>query len=116
MTTTEKPEDFRLLHIPLLHIHPQHHEHDAAFVIGSAGALAALRDAIDKAILSGQSRASVMATDGEGYEAIVVRCDDGWNDKKGYWRHCLMPYARETEEARRMPWDYLTARELEAKP
>ena len=54
---------------------PQAEHHDDALIIGDLDALTALRDAIDRAIESGQSmvRPVAMSPDGEGYELVVIK-------------------------------------------
>ena len=54
---------------------PQGEHHDDALIIGDLDALTALRDAIDRAIESGQSmvRPVAMSPDGEAYELVVIK-------------------------------------------
>lgn len=55
-----------------LHVYGQFIWHGDAVIRGTRGALGRLRDAIDTALASGEGRADVMATDGEGYSVVVV--------------------------------------------
>jgi len=56
---------------PWLHITSQFAEHGEAILTGTRDGLIALRDAVDKALETGDGKAAVYSTDGEGYAAIV---------------------------------------------
>jgi hypothetical protein len=57
----------------ILHIYPQSLWHNPAYVVGDRDGLTALRDAIDRALVSNQpSAAPVYCHDGEGYTVFVA--------------------------------------------
>ena len=64
-----------------LHIIAHGGNHDPAFVVGTAEALTALRDAIDAAIANGHALVRTYAADGEGYRlAVMVETEEGMAD------------------------------------
>jgi len=60
-----------------LHVVPQYTYHADAEIVGTADALAALRDAISIAIKHGDSEMKTFASDGEGYTLTVRKLDEG---------------------------------------
>lgn len=56
-----------------LHIIGQYRQHDEAFITGSVAGLTALREAIERAIATGDGEAEAYARDGEGYGVVVRR-------------------------------------------
>ncbi len=58
---------------PWLHIRPQNWNHDSAEIVGTRAGLSALRDAISVALEVGESEASAIANDGEGYGVRIRR-------------------------------------------
>lgn len=59
-----------------LHVYAQASEHHECYIVGDAETLAWLRDAIDRAISGSVSSFTAFTADGEGYDLVVVRCDD----------------------------------------
>lgn len=60
-----------------LHIHAAEEPHEEAYIVGNRDALVALRDAIDRAVMSGRPEyARVFTADGEGFAAVVVPMQD----------------------------------------
>lgn len=57
---------------PWLHIYGQYMWHSPATIRGTKAGLEALREAVDKALAGDEGRESVIATDGEGYDVMVV--------------------------------------------
>lgn len=56
-----------------LHIYGQYDNHCPATIRGTTTALMALREAIDKALETGEGEADAYTTDGEGYGVTVER-------------------------------------------
>lgn len=56
-----------------LHVYGQYSYHSEAKIRGTANGLIALRDALSKAIESGEAIAKVIASDGEGYNVEIQR-------------------------------------------
>lgn len=56
-----------------LHIYGQFCWHSDANIRGTREGLTALRDAINDALETGEGKAAVVASDGEGYPVIVTR-------------------------------------------
>jgi hypothetical protein len=59
----------------VLHVYAQPWSHGEAWVVGTREGLMELRDAINRALSDGTSRAEVVAMDGEGYRALVLVTD-----------------------------------------
>jgi hypothetical protein len=57
--------------IPWLHLHPGAYWHDDAAIIGTRGALLALRDAVDRALQHWNAVEEMFVNDGEGYVLYV---------------------------------------------
>lgn len=62
-----------LSRLPFLHIYAQPYQHQKAEIRGTIDGLRALRAAIDAAIENREGTTRVIATDGEGYHAVVTR-------------------------------------------
>lgn len=72
MTTTDGEEPWAgLEREPWLHVYAQYMWHSPATIRGTKAGLEALRAAIDRALAGDEGRASVMATDGEGYDVMI---------------------------------------------
>lgn len=56
-----------------LHIRPQLTYHAEATIVGTSDGLEALRDAVNAALAEGAGKATVFASDGEGYNLAVQR-------------------------------------------
>lgn len=63
-----KPSEY-----PWLHVYGQFSWHSEAAIVGTKNGLTALRDAVSRAIETGQGQAEVIATDGEGYTIEIRR-------------------------------------------
>lgn len=61
-----------------LHIYPQEFEHCDATIIGTRNGLLALRDAITEALEKGNSEATLLQNDGEGYSLRLACASDQW--------------------------------------
>ena len=89
-----------------LHIYGQDCWHSEAFILGDTEGLKALRDAIDKALATGQGFASAFVNDGEGFFTAIAQVDKDTLDK------LAVPYtdkdigAREHREEALWPWAY----------
>jgi len=87
----------------LLHIYSQPCEHFEARIVGNLAGLQELKGAIER-VLTWRDRNEaktneVFATDGEGYQVIVIRFPDDWKDPK--WNespphYCDRGYADDT--------------------
>lgn len=55
-----------------LHVYAQPGFHEEAYLVGNREALAALRDAIDRALHNERAALGAFTTDGEGYTVIVI--------------------------------------------
>lgn len=55
-----------------LHVYGQYSYHDEAVIRGTRTALLHLREAIDAALEKGKGSTELFATDGEGYELLVI--------------------------------------------
>lgn len=92
-----------------IHIYAQSQWHDEAYIVGNHSALRTLRDAIDKALLSGNGMAEVQtfAEDGEGYDIHVMSVPEETLHK------LAVPYtsemAAEKNDAALRPWMILKA-------
>lgn len=62
----------------LLHVYPQYMEHCEAIIVGNREGLELLLAAVNAALNTGLGTEQVMASDGEGYDVIVVREDADW--------------------------------------
>lgn len=74
-----------------LHLYAQDSWHMEAFIVGNKEGLIALREAIDEALQSetGQAVAHVFPTDGEGYEAHIIRIGEEEEEK---FHRLQLPY------------------------
>ena len=59
-------------HERIIHFYGQYIQHDDVQIIGNRKALEALRDELDKVLITGYRRILVMANDGEGYDVIIT--------------------------------------------
>lgn len=57
---------------PWLHVYGQYMWHSPATIRGTRAGLEAMRAAIDSALAGEEGRAHMMATDGEGYDLMIV--------------------------------------------
>ncbi len=64
---------------PYLHIYAQSEWHGEAIIVGNRIALEALRDAIDNALATGYGAATAFVGDGEGFHALVVKQEVGFD-------------------------------------
>lgn len=86
----------------LLHLYAQDHQHGEAWVVGNRLGLEALRDAINLALQQGSAQTPsrdgcVFATDGEGYEVMVLLDESKWEgapigEEKTVWDRLQCPY------------------------
>ena len=62
----------------ILHVYAQELWHDEAYIVGTPGALEALRDCIDRALSQSprSQKMEAMTNDGEGYDLYVL-CSEG---------------------------------------
>lgn len=85
---------------PYLHLYPQDQWHGDAYIVANTKGLEVLRSAIDHAIKTGRGEAEAFVSDGEGYDALVVKVDD---------LKLAVPYdskdASEKTEGAVWPWD-----------
>lgn len=81
----------------LLHLYAGPSFHSDGFIVGNRKALERLRDALNEVLKSEdeQATATVKAftSDGEGYDAIVIRQDSNWQN--GIWNKLALPYTAE---------------------
>jgi hypothetical protein len=73
-----------------LHIYSPHAWHDPSYIIGTTLALKNLRNAIDKALENGGGIATSFVSDGEGFDAVVVKVD---NEQE--LNNLILPYTEE---------------------
>lgn len=65
----------------VLHIYGQEFEHTDAVILGNRRGLRALKKAITNALKGTQDKASVFASDGEGYYVRVMEVDEATSEK-----------------------------------
>jgi hypothetical protein len=65
----------------------------------TAGALEALRDAIDRALQEGRAEFEACPADGEFYDVFVWLNDDPWDSPS--WQEMALPYTDEDIRERR---------------
>jgi hypothetical protein len=72
-----------------VNVYPQHSWHSMATIHADRAGLLALREAIDKAVETGEAEASVFASDGEGYSLLLRRMPDfgdkAWADYEPHY-------------------------------
>lgn len=78
-----------------LHIYAQYMPHHESFIVGNRKALLELRRAIDVALIEGESQGDFASSDGEGYEAIVIKVSD---DNMELFESIEMPYTEQYGE------------------
>ena len=82
----------------LLHVYAQAHKHDDLYVVGNRGGLEKLK--------------AVMTNDGEGFDAVVILCDDNWQGEA--WTKMREPYTSESSRDDREdavdPWEYVESK------
>jgi hypothetical protein len=67
-----------------LHVYAQYTSHDDAIIVGTKDAVARLRDALNRALESGESVVGSTTADGEGFQVIVkVRDADSYYERVG---------------------------------
>lgn len=71
-----------------LHVYSQYGPHDDAVVVGTKASLIALRDAIGRALESGDASCEGVTADGE-YFQVVVMC----RESQSYYDKVGLPYA-----------------------
>lgn len=78
--------------ISYLHVYGQGVWHDSVLIVGNRKALLTLRATIDKALKrsGAQTSDTVFAGDGEGYNALITRCDN-----ERLWPQLAAPYTDE---------------------
>mgnify|MGYP001567222731 FL=1 len=88
----------------LLHIYAQGSWHEEAYIVGNREALETLAQNIEAALRDGRSKRGSYASDGEGYNVVVVLLDKPWRGPE--WDTLRLPYT--DEPAKRMegrgPW------------
>lgn len=97
--------------IVLLHIYAQAQWHSPSCIIGNRAGLERLREAVTNALDGGMGETpevdGVFASDGEGYEVLVMREDGPWSNypdtELTVWDRLVMPYRE--DEARDLPRD-----------
>jgi len=87
-----------------LHVYPQEHNHDDAWLVGDRVSLTALRDALTRLLDGGGPTAASIQTfceDGEGYTLIVMHEETG-----EAWQRLCLPYARmeDQRDGSTHPW------------
>lgn len=90
----------------LLHLHAQGGHHEEAHIVGNRRGLRALRDAISRALGTGESECDQFTADGEGY-SVFVRLDDAAphdDDARQWALPYTQEYAAETREDAIWPW------------
>lgn len=76
----------------MLHIYAQPYWHCDAFILGDRDSLTRLRDALTRALDSGQPQAiEAFTSDGEAFGAVVAVCDDD---------NLALPYTDEAAQER----------------
>ncbi len=92
--------------MPVLHIYGQSAQHSEAYLLGNREGLTKLRDAIDRAIQTGEGWHEAFVNDGEGFATIVVCRDRSFTDP--WWQNIARPYtdeyARDTRPEADGPW------------
>lgn len=78
-----------------LHVYGQAQWHDEVYIVGDFGSLYALKEAIDRALVSGRDKCEQFTNDGEGYDINVIKTDEATMDKIG------VPYHDEIAAERR---------------
>ncbi len=78
-----------------LHIYAQYMPHHESFIVGNRKALLELRRAIDVALIEGESHGDFASSDGEGYEAIVIKVSD---ENMELFESIEMPYIEQFGE------------------
>lgn len=89
--------------MPKLHLFSQAIWHGEAFIVGNLAGLAAIRDAIDAAIMNGMGMCSPFVNDGEGYDAIVLCLEDSAIDRLAV--PYSEPIAQHGSKEAAWPWD-----------
>jgi hypothetical protein len=96
----------------LLHVYAQGHEHDDLYVIGNRDGLEKLKKAVEKALTQEVGKESVITNDGEGFDAVVALCDEGWQSDA--WINMKEPYAAESSRDARdnavSPWAFVRSK------
>jgi hypothetical protein len=83
--------------IALIHLYGQLIWHDEALIIGNRAGLEKLIDALNRALISGKSKAGASTADGEGYDLHIVCQDKDWQSDG--WQKLKLPYTdREIRE------------------
>lgn len=72
-----------------LHIYASHMPHHESFIVGNKKALLELREMIDEALREEESKRDFTASDGEGYQAFVIKIPD---DEVKLFESLEMPY------------------------
>jgi hypothetical protein len=76
--------------VGIVHIYPAYAHHDTIFIVGNWLALCNLMLMMFKALLRGQSKATVWASDGEGYEIWIKKVESGWDTP--VWKNLVSHY------------------------
>lgn len=75
-----------------LHVYAQHTPHYESFIVGNEKALLELRTMIDEALKEGESDRYFTPSDGEGYQAFVIKVAD---DDMTIFESLEMPYTEQ---------------------
>jgi len=78
-----------------LHIYAQHMPHQESFIVGNKEALLELRKMIDEALREEASERYFTSSDGEGYQAFVIKVQD---DDVELFESLEMPYTMQYGE------------------
>lgn len=81
---------------PWRHVYAQIYQHQPAIIRGNVAALTALREALDKAIATGEATADAFAIDGEGFGILCQRVN--LNGLLGPLPYCDEPFPHERSQ------------------
>ncbi|MBM7713282.1 hypothetical protein MHB50_13835 [Siminovitchia sp. FSL H7-0308] len=100
MTGTTKNKEGKVIGMTFkdtkyLHIYAQYMPHHESFIVGNKTALLELKRVIDVALSTGESQGDFSASDGEGYEVIVIKVSD---DSMKLFESLEMPYTEQYGE------------------